>query len=57
MKQPKVHTPFLMSPEGRQVIDELKDEHRVTRSDVIRACLVVALNHRDEVVARLKALW
>lgn len=47
-KDPKINTSVFLAPVGLERMDKLAAEHRVTRSDVIRAGLTVAARHADE---------
>lgn len=48
------HTGIRLSEDAYERLDELATKHGVFRSDVIRACLAVALRHRDELGTILK---
>lgn len=43
-----------IAPRGREWIDEIASEFRVTRSDVIRHSLVIARTHEKELRKRLE---
>lgn len=51
---PRIHVGFRTAPKAREMLDDLAHEHRVDRSEVIRAALSVAFRHKEEIVAVLK---
>lgn len=45
-----------LSDGGFEALDKIAHDERVTRSDVLRICLAVAMKHRSEVVAMIRDL-
>lgn len=43
-----------MNPSGVALLDHIASEYKVTRSDVFRCCLAVALRHQEELYKMLK---
>lgn len=46
-KEPRKSTSVRLSPSGLTVLDAIAEEHRVDRSDVIRACIALSTNRTN----------
>jgi hypothetical protein len=55
-KPPKIHVTARIAPAGVEWLDRIADEHKVDRSDVIRAALKVASRDETQIHAVLNAL-
>lgn len=58
MKKPgekRVQFAVRVTPEAKKALDDLAYENRVTTAALIRDMLWVAMNHKEELLARLKS--
>jgi hypothetical protein len=55
-KEPRVPITVLIRPSSRDWLDQTAKHHGLSRSDVIRASLAVAVKHDRDLVATLKMM-